>query len=393
MKNKLTEYAAMELHCQSRRTRGIVASFVGLVLISYMLRGLVAPWSYGFFNYTINWLHGYIARGFLGTILHLVFGELAWSQTFLTLLQYGMEFLLLGYLLYMIYRLFYREFHVGAMLPFIVFTTSTFSMFYFQEIGFLDHWVYLYIAIFLEIALKCQAKTVLIWGGIFSILTVLTLSTGAFAGCPVIASITAIRLVREEDRLTLDHIRRLVITFVPTVLFILIFQYIPTSPQAVDTVWEKFNTMPYGAHQMDFIFEIFRSNAIASPLADTWIYFEPAVVGYMVLLIALTLLYLYFTKASSLMMGLYAMLSAASGLMGYATNYIAADYHRYYFMAVFSIFLISLYVLRLPRKQKLKIWQLVVMLVVVALILPDIFGYRLWAWNRTYRDFWFMRFF
>lgn len=372
----------------------MAACFVAFVLISYMLRGLIAPWSYGFFNYTINWLHGYITRGFLGTILQLMFGELAWSQTFLTLLQYGVEFLFLGYLLYVIYRMFYRDFNMGAMLPFLVFAASTFSMFYFQEIGFLDHWVYLYIAAFLEIALVCQVKTVLIWGGIFSILTTMTLNTGVFAGCPVIASITAIRLVQEEDRLTLDHIKKLVVTFTPTVFVTLILAKVSTNFKAVDTVWEQFNSMPYGAHQMDYVFEIFRSSDVTHDMAISgWIYLEPAVMGYMALFLALTLLYLCFTKAPASVMGMYAFLGFASGFVGYATIYMGSDYHRYYFMAVFSIFLISLYVLRLPRKRELKVWQLAVMGLVVLLILPNIFGYRLWTWNRAYGDLWFMKWF
>ncbi len=389
LKSSLKEKMELPFVVKSARAKTILTIFMIVVMLTFAVRGLTKPWAYGYFNYTLNWFHGFIPRGFVGTIGRLLFGNLYYSQTFLSLLQYALAWLFIFYLCYMVYQLIYANGNLIAALVMFVFFTSTFCMFYLSEIGFFDHILYLLVAIYIEISLRQKVKTCLIFGGILSALCPLILDTGAFVACPIIASIAAIRVISERSKIVLHDCRNICFVFIPTIIMIAIYKLLQPNLQAVEIFLKQSQARSYYSTDFDYYGAFFKMKNLGNTTPHSWVYIPPQVVIYGALLIGLTTLFLYIIRANTTVILTYAVCAFASGFVGYAAIYFGSDYHRYYFATVMSIFIISLYVLRTYASSFVKWKHGVVAIIITVFIITNIMGYRLWHWNQVYWNFWF----
>lgn len=389
--SKLIEIGNKPFKAEKLRYRLFFFLILSFILVSYSLRGLTTPWLYGYFNFTFNWLEGgYITRGLFGTLAQLLLGKkLALSNTFLTLVQYVFAWVMIIYLVYICYQLVMKSGNLFCGFIVLIYATSTFNMFYMSEIGFLDHVAFCLIAIALEICLRCKVKTSIVWCAILAPLTVCLLNTGAFNCCPIIASLALLKVVHEEKKLSIKRLLTLIGAFIPTIIVIFCLTFTTTDIDAWNNYINSIKNMPYFDQEMaDYLIRCWLSPVSA---IKSWIYLEPAVFVYAAVFITLTIAFLFFaTNESNHTVIWFVVMSIACMFIGYAEIYFGSDFHRYYFDAVFAVFMLSIYMLRIHQNKYMDLKKSLLAIILSIVCIRPVFHYRLWIWNRKYNDFWFM---
>lgn len=393
---RLKEVGSKPFRAEKLRYRLFWFLIITFILVSYAMRGLIAPWSYGYFTYSFNWLEGgYIARGLFGTVIQLIVGKnLAYSDTFLTALQYIFAWAMIVYLVYVCYRLILKHGNLYCGILILIYSTSTFNMFYMAEIGFTDHVAFFLIAVAVEICIHCNPRTCIIWCAILAPVSVLILNTAAFSCCPIFASLALLKTVHTENKLSIKRFFVIALSFIPTVVLVGVSSFIPSSEIAWNNYILELSKHEYFDQSLATYLTDFWFSPIYENFRMTWLYFEPAVFMYSAVFIVLTVYFLIFAADESRHTVIwFAVLAAASCFVGYAEIYFAADFHRYYFDAVFSVVMLSIFMMRLNEDKYMSVGRSLGAAIVSAACLAPFFKYRLWIWNRIYNDFWFMSFF
>lgn len=393
---RLKEIGSKPFRAEKLRYRLFWFLLIAFVLVSYAMRGLTAPWSYGYFNYTFNWLEGgYIAKGFFGTVIQLIVGkDLAYSDAFLAALQYIFAWAMIIYLVYVCYRLILKHGNLFCGILLLIYSTSTFNMFYMAEIGFTDHVAFCLVAAAMEICIHCKPRTCIIWCAVLSSISVITLSTAAFSCCPIIASLALLKTVHAEKKLSVKRFFTIALAFIPTVVLAGVFSFMPSSETAWNNYMAEISKHAYYDQYWDNYLTYCWFTPASANFEKTWLYFEPAVFMYSAVFIALTVYFLIFAadEGKSTVIW-FAVLAAACCFVGYAEIYFATDSHRYYFDAVFSVVMLAIFMMRLNEDKYMNVGRSLGAAIVSAACLAPFFKYRLWIWNRVYNDFWFMSFF
>lgn len=373
--------------------RGALWLIITLIMLAYALRGFQEPWSFGYFQYALTWENGYMMRGFVGTVLHLLFGDNYYQTELIRWIIIAMGLLFIAYLCYVFYRLLYEDGNLFAALVLLIFSTSTFCMFHLAQTGFLDHILYLLTAIFIEVALKCSLKTTVICGSITSGLCVVILSTGAFIVCPIIASICVIKLFLERAKEPTHNLLKpfflIGITFIPILLLCVLFNLMSPDPDVLNQWLLASEQFPFYSPDFSSWMAFFNPELAGKAnilIGKTWLYFEPHTAVYILLIIGLVVLYLYWIGAEKRVMIGYTFFCLLSSFTAYSIMYFGgSDFHRYYFSAFMSTFIISVFFLLHFRKCYITQRQGLALCVLTVLVLPRILFYRLWRWNVIYR--------
>lgn len=365
--------------------------FCGLIFtfLSYALRGFQPPWSYSFFNYTVNWTHGYIPRGLWGTVLKLLNGNQLPSEFQITMLQYVLEFLFLAYVCYVIYKAVYVHGNLFSALVLFLFSISTYNMFYLRMVGFLDHIVYLFPLIYIEVCLRKNLNTCFVVGGILSALTPLFLETGAFTICPIIVSVTMIHLIRCKPDAWKKYLPYVVLAYIPTLLIIIGTRLIPIDPESVDLFLKEASNYSYCDDNFRTLAQLFKTTNLSNTTPHTWVYIPWEIVVYAAGIVGMVTFFLICIRAKKQVVIGYFSFSLLSAVASYLTIYFGADYHRYYFAVVESILIITIYVLLVTKEQYLSAKYGIAIAAVALVVFIPVLNYRLWNWNQIYRDFWF----
>lgn len=362
---------------------------ITVLYLTYFFRGLRSVWSYGYFNYTNNWIHGFIPRGFWGTILRLLCGNHVPSTPMLTLLQYGIGLAFGGYICFVLYRLIYRSGNLAAFLIFAIFSTSTFNMFYMTEVGFLDHVIYLLVILHIEICLHADWRKGLVAGALLSVVFPWILETSAFLMCPVVASICAIRMMEEKELSFQFVCVRLLLAFLPTLAGIVVYRNMTVHESSVNALMQEMHGRAFFDSGYLSYASLWGDINLGNIVPQCWVYIPPEVVVYAAVVIGLLAFFLMNTKCSVRTMLSAVLLLIATSIVSYLAIYFGADYHRYYFSVVQAPMLIGIYLLQRHRSEHLTRMQGVLAGVVCLLIILPIWDYRLWCWNQIYKDFWF----
>lgn len=368
--------------------------FLVALYLTYYFRGFRVVnanyWSYGYYNYTANWLHGFMPRGLWGTVLRLLNGNQVPSYDLLTVLQYVFGVVFGLYMCWVIYRLVCRAGNMTAFVLLAVYSASTFNMFYLYEMGFLDHILYVLVIVYIEMSLRCKWKTCLIWGGVICAVMPLILETSAFLTCPVITSICAIRLLEEKDLKLKTVCKWLVVAFLPTVAVVIIYRSMPVRQETMAYFEQEMQGRPFYVNDFGSYISIFVDVTMGIPVAKSWVYLDPPVVIYASIVIGITALFLVRADVSPRVMIAAAGLMIACAVASYLMIYVSVDYMRYWFSVVQAPMLVAIYILLRHRTSSIKLREGIVMLCVLLMIVPGIYHYRLWLWNGKYRDFWFV---
>lgn len=362
------------------------------VMLTFAATGLKRPWAYGYYNYTIDWKYGYIPRGLTATVLRLFLGDISKSYLFLTFIQYFFMWAFFAFMAYISYDMIFKRGDLLGISFLLIFFTSPFCVFYPAQIGFLDHIVYLFALIQIEICLKCSPGTCLISGGIFSSLTTLVLQTGTFTVCPVIATVTFLRQLEEEKRISINLIIKLAVCFSPTLFFAYLQSKFFASADTAAKYIDSISDAPFYNDSIKTWLAFFQGN-YEKKFPEGWVYISPEIIVYVAIFMIIGLQVLYFNKNSD---GLYMAsstgLTLASSVLTMGPLLVGGtDFHRYYFSCGMAAFLINIYLLRKWKNFLNKKREIAVILLLTICTL-HVMQYRIWNWNGNYNSFWFERF-
>lgn len=381
-----------EFKVTSRKWRLTLWILLTIVMLDFALRGFQEPWSFGYFQYALTWENGYMPRGFVGTVLHFLIGDGYYQTGVLRGIMLAVAFAFLAYLIFTAYRLVAEAGNLTGALLMAVFSTSFFCMFYLAETGFLDHIVYLLAVLHIELSLKYSLKVSVCSGALLSMLSVVILSTSAFIICPIIGSVCLLKLVEEkgEEPLTIlgKKILRVAVAFIPVLFVILVVNEIQVKREVLEQWLEQAKRFPFYTPDFPNLMAFFYPDGTTKTFwGTTWLYFEPHVLTYILLVIGIMILFLHLIRAKTRVIIGYAVLGLASSVCAYATMYFGgSDSHRYYFAAFMSAFLITLYVL-IKYRQKYIPWRLgMVIFAAAILIASPVASYRLWRWENVYKS-------
>ena len=377
-----------------KRNRTLLFLFSVILYLTYFIRGFRPIWWYGYFNYTINWTHGFMPRGLWGTVLRLLCGNHVPSAHLLALLQYGIGVAFAAYICVVLYRLINNAGNLTAAFFFAVFSVSTFNMFYMTEVGFLDHIIYLLVILHMEIALRAGWKKTLVAGAILSAIIPWILETGAFLMCPIVASICAIRMLEEKSLGIKGIIVRLSAAFIPTVVGIVIYRHMPVSQSAADIFYQEMQNKAFYDDSFAAYSKIFGTDInLGNITPKCWVYIPPEVVVYAALFIGILSLFVMNTGCSVRTMGFTIFLLITTSFVSYLAIYFGSDYHRYYFSMGQAPMMIGLFLFQRHRSENLTKLQGIFMVTAGLLVLLPVLNYRIWAWNGSYNELWFVNLF
>ena len=123
---------------------------LSVLMLSNFWCGRCAPWQWGYASYLLSWKEGFLPRSFLGTIFSTLLRDTYYSKAVLDTIMFFVEFLFAAYLVFVIFKLCVNKWNTAGSILLLIFSTSTFPMFYFQIIGYLDHYGFLLIALIIE---------------------------------------------------------------------------------------------------------------------------------------------------------------------------------------------------------------------------------------------------
>lgn len=387
-----------EFRLERRNLRLLMWLLVMLVMLDYALQGYQEPWSFGYFQYALTWENGYLPRGFTGTVLHFLLGDGYYQTNVLRMIIVMVGLLFFIWLAYASYRLIVQSGNLVAVLVIAIFSASFLCMFYLAENGFLDHIGYLLAIIHIETALRCSLKTTMRTGAVLALLSVFVLETNGLIICPIIGSVCLIRLFEEDIQSIVAFGKaflRLAIAFIPTIIAIIAFKMCHADAATCDQWLEQAKRFPFYTADFPAWMAFFHPDAKATAASlevKGWLYLEPHILTYCLLVIGVMDLFLYWVHVEKKIILVYTGLSLLSGGCAYSAMYFGgSDFHRYWFSMFMSVFLISLYILLRYRNRYISWAQGVCILTAAVLIIPRASGYRLWHWDSPYNSSPFVR--
>jgi hypothetical protein len=372
---------------------------LSVLMLSNFWCGRCAPWQWGYASYLLSWKEGFLPRSFLGTIFSTLLRDTYYSKAVLDTIMFFVEFLFAAYLVFVIFKLCVSKWNTAGSILLLIFSTSTFPMFYFQIIGYLEHYGFLLIALNIEICLRKKLYTCVFVSSVSCLIAVLILETNAFIVCPAIFSVLLIRLCLEKGFTRSFWVSALkcIGLHSPTFLYIIMVPFFRASNEQVEklrtVILEKATDVPLLLDcGLDYSLSFFSGTSRLTS-ADKLPYVPVEIIIYTFVPVCLLSIFLTETTLEKGTKRLTISLMLLCSLASYAANFIATDYNRFFAFMFMAPMMVSIYIYRainIKEEVKLSKGSTIFMVALSVVVLLKCAGYRLWTWNRIYHQPWWV---
>lgn len=381
-----------------KKNKYFLAGVVALLLLFDVYSGFRWPGTWAMTSHVMNYQFGFMPRGIVGTVGHLIFKDYWYTSSLL--LFSAMLFVsavLICYFVYLIYRLILKEEKGIAALVLLIMVFSSYPAFLMHEAGYFEQYGYVLCLILIELALRKGYWITLAASAAFAFLSVLISETNAFMVCPILGVIVLAKYLEEERGIRLKKLAVTAAAYLPA----LCLSYIAgTFRMPIEKCEELIRY--YVSKGLDFEF---RTSAVyllnnRTPKAEfqygVFKVFPAEAFLYPALLILLTAVYLYYSSEKKTVVS-YVLFSSASAFCSYFLCVMAWDFQRDMFGMMMAVFFISIYYLRrfpnpgLPEKLQIGLIVLSIIAMIVMWrfqipVLDEGSYYR--TWRQLGNDIW-----
>ena len=338
------------------------ASVVVIIVILYLLSASFAcgfrwPSNYVLTNHVITYIYGFVPRSLVGTIGNLIFGYkwYSWKYMSFVIMAVGGVFVLWSS--YEIVRSGYKFKNPGMLTLMAVFAVSPFARYYLHEMGYYEQYGYVLLIIILLFFLKDRIADVYIIPALAGILSLVISESNAFLVLPVFFVYSFICIVNDERpknvRERLKHLAVLAVIYIPHVIYTVLIWVIKVPEEKVIRLQDHDRDMVnngFGGYNFVFREDVHLFLSGDRSNADKWErQLHPVhmwIIFYCIIVIVLTMYFLYRYKNSKKLILTYLISSVAAGFAAYIIVLVGWDLDRYFFNMFMSIFFVSAFVLK-----------------------------------------------
>lgn len=367
---------------------------ISLQMIWRFLYGFRWPSEYVQSCTIFNYSEGFIIRGFVGSCLIVLFGDMAYDKLFLSLFILVVGLIVLFLFIYMAYNFTIKKQNLIGSAVVFWFALSIYCAYLAHEMGYFEQYGYIVIFIVILFLSKMKNRKALI-SIVAALMFILLLisETNAFLICPTLLSICFIRIVTDawkERRSSKKEIMFLVLVNIPNALFCVLTEVLGASSEQVSVLINKIRAHNESFQRLEEIGSYSVAGVRAStdyakaiPLMEnTW-----QLMAYIFLImftIGLALFLLGKYKEMLLFIGTSTFIVISS----YAMGCLAWDIERYRFGQAMGITLLAIWQLRQIEVDRV-VWKkdMVYTLIIGTFLMISIMDYRLNLFDKTvYND-------
>ena len=217
--------------------------FISLQMIWRFLYGFRWPGEYVQTCTIYNYSEGFIIRGFVGSCLIVLFGDLAYDKLFLSLFILAIGLIILFMFIYMAYYFAVKKRNLIGTVIILWFSLSIYCAYLAHEMGYFEQYGYVvifFVILFLS-KMKNRKALISIVAALMFILLLIS-ETNAFLICPTLLSICLIRIVTDawkEQNSPKKDIVFLVLVNIPNAIYCLFSEALSASPEQVAILVDK----------------------------------------------------------------------------------------------------------------------------------------------------------
>ena len=338
------------------------ASVVVIIVILYLLSASFAcgfrwPSNYVLTNHVITYIYGFVPRSLVGTIGNLIFGYKWYSWKYMSYAIMAVGAVFVGWCFYEIIRSGYKFKNPGMLALVSVFSVSPFARYYLHEMGYYEQYGYVLLIIIFLFFLKDRMTDVYIIPALAGILSLVISESNAFLVLPVFFVYSFISIVNDEriknGKERVKHLAVLAVIYIPHVIYTVLIWVIKVPEEKVIRLQDHDRDMVnngFGGYNFVFREDVHLFLSGDRSNADKWErQLHPVhmwIIFYCIIVIVLTMYFLYRYKNSKKLILTYLISSVAAGFAAYIIVLVGWDLDRYFFNMFMSIFFVSAFVLK-----------------------------------------------
>ena len=339
----------------SRRDSKLYAALfciISLRMIWQFLYGFRWPSEYVQSCTVFNYSNGFLIRGFVGSCLRVIFGDLAYDKLFLSLFILAVGLLILALFIYVTFDFAVRKHDLLGSVLMLWYSLSIYAAYLAHEMGYFEQYGYVAVlAVILFLSETRNRKALISLTAPLMFILLLISETNAFLICPVLLSICFIRIVTEtkkERRSPKGELLFLVLANIPNAVYCVLAGYCSATVDQIAAQIDKIRAHSEYFLRLEEIGNALVSGARANTdytkgipfLTDDW-----QLIAYMLLIVfmvGLALLLLGRPKEALLFGGA----SCFSILSAWFMNILGWDHERWKFTQAMTVTFLAIWQLR-----------------------------------------------